>query len=93
MYYKLINIMQKNYISTRQLIKTQSSWVTWNNYFIVMKHSQPSSILAPYHPEIEKAIEIALKNIELQQSGLQAIDDYKNKKTYGSKKLRKIISN
>jgi len=32
-----------------------------------MKHSQPSSILTPYHPDIEKAIEDALKRIEIDE--------------------------
>ncbi len=53
-----------------------------------MKHSQPSSILTPYHPDIEKAIEDALKRIEIDEWAKQAIEDHKKGKTYSSDEIR-----
>ncbi len=83
--------MTKNYISTRQLPKTQSSLTGWNKYFIVMKHSQPSSILTPYHPDIERAIEDAIEKLEIEQSAREAIENHKKWLTCTSDDIRREI--
>lgn len=80
----------KDFTSTRDLQKAQSRM--WNNqFFIVMNHSKPKSILTPYHPEIEKAIEEALYNIQLQESWKEALEDYKKWNTFKSEEIRKDI--
>ena len=56
-----------------------------------MKHSQPSSILTPYHPDIEKAIEEVLERIEIDEWAKQALEDHKNGDTYTSDEIRKEI--
>jgi len=71
--------MIKDYTSTRELIKTQAK-MSSDQFFIVMNHSKPKSILAPYHPEIEKAVEEALYNIKLQKEWEEALLEYKKSK-------------